>query len=172
MLMASRILLCHKRRCFYALNHSFPFFSNGYAIRSHGVANGLVHAGIDVLAVCRPGMPWDKDLHAASGTSTAHAIDGVRYFHNRAPSRLQMPWAVYAERSTEVLVEMMLVFKPGIVMAASNWQNAWPAMKAAQQLGLPFFTRFEVFGKSLNWPIAPARQTPQALKKQLLQKQR
>jgi hypothetical protein len=117
-------------------------------------------------------MPWDKDLHAASGTSTAHAIDGVRYFHNRAPSRLQMPWAVYAERSTEVLVEMMLVFKPGIVMAASNWQNAWPAMKAAQQLGLPFFTRFEVFGKSLNWPIAPARQTPQALKKQLLQKQR
>ena len=137
-------MFCYKQKCLYALNHSFPFSSNGYASRSHGVATGLVHAGIEVIAVSRPGMPWDKNLHAASGTSTVHAIDGVRYFHNSSPSRLQMSWAAYAERSTEVLVEMMRVFKPGMVIAASNWQNAWPAMKAAQQLGLPFF--YEVRG--------------------------
>jgi glycosyltransferase involved in cell wall biosynthesis len=148
-------MLRYNPKCLYALNHSFPFSSNGYASRSHGVATSLLHAGIDVIAACRPGIPWDKDVFAATGPSSVNAIDGVRYLHTRAPSRLQMPWAAYADRSTEVLAEMMRVFKPGIVMAASNWQNAWPAMKAAQQLGLPFF--YEVRG---FWEISELVQRP------------
>lgn len=148
-------MLSSKRKCFYTLNHSFPFSSNGYASRSHGVATSLVHAGIDVISACRPGMPWDKNLASATGNSIVHTIDGVRYLHTRAPSRLEMPWEAYADRSTEVLIEMMRVFKPGIVMAASNWENAWPAMKAAQQLGLPFF--YEVRG---FWEISELAQRP------------
>lgn len=145
----------YNSRCLYALNHSYPFSSNGYAVRSHLVAVGLVQSGVDTVAACRPGMPWDKQPGLDPSTSAAHSIDGVKYLHTRSPSRMHTHWEEYAERSTVVLAEMMRVFKPSVVLAASNWQNARPAMQAAQQLGLPFF--YEVRG---FWEISDLAQRP------------
>jgi glycosyltransferase involved in cell wall biosynthesis len=151
-------MLNYKRRCLYALNHSFPYSSNGYAVRSHRVAMGLISAGVEVVAVCRPGMPWEKNgdhSQVAALTDGIHTLDGVKYLYTRFPSRLEMSWESYAERSQEIFVEMMRVFKPNMVLAASNWQNAKPAMLAAQQLDLPFF--YEVRG---FWEVSRLAQFP------------
>lgn len=38
-------------RVLYAVRHSFPFASNGYAVRTHGVARALVQSGCQVVVV-------------------------------------------------------------------------------------------------------------------------
>ena len=42
------------------------------------------------------------------------------------------------------LADHFETFRPSAVVAASNWENALPALRAAQQVGLPFF--YEVRG--------------------------
>jgi glycosyltransferase involved in cell wall biosynthesis len=143
-------------RFFYAVNHSFPFSSNGYAVRTHGVATGLVQSGCQVIVASRPGMPWDQ-----AGSDTAdvillsQTIEGVRYIYTRSPSRKDLMLEKYLEFSVEALAELMRIFKPAAVMAASNWHNALPAAIAAHQLGLPFF--YEVRG---FWEISQLARDP------------
>lgn len=143
------------QRLFYALSHSYPFSSNGYAVRSHGVAAGLVQAGCSVIAASRPGLPWDQSGFAIGDFANNHVIDGVHYVHTYAPSERKQPSNVYLQQSVPVLLEAMRVFKPSVVMAASNWRNALPAAVAARQLGLPFF--YEVRG---FWELSRAAREP------------
>lgn len=142
-------------RVLYALSHSFPFSSNGYAVRSHGVAAGLVRAGCDVVAASRPGVPWDKAEFKDRDVALSHVIDEVRYVHSRAPCRSGMALEDYLAQSVPVLSDLMRVFKPSAVMAASNWHNALPAAIAARELGLPFF--YEVRG---FWEVSRAARDP------------
>ncbi|MCB8747868.1 glycosyltransferase family 4 protein [Rhodoferax sp. U2-2l] len=121
-----------------------PFSSNGYAVRTHGVASALVKAGLDVIAATRPGAPWDQPGFQGQDFACSHVIDGVRYVHTPKPSEKDGPLAQYMARAVEVFKELMRVFKPTVVMAASNWRNALPAAIAARELGMPFF--YEVRG--------------------------
>ncbi len=131
-------------RVCYVLNHSFPFSANGYAVRSHGVAVALVEHGLSVLALNRPGSPWDLPGFPAHGNPSFHDQDGVRYVFTplaRFESRGTDRWLAHA---TEELVDHFETFRPTAVIAASNWENALPALGAARQLGLPYF--YEVRG--------------------------
>jgi glycosyltransferase involved in cell wall biosynthesis len=142
-------------RVLYAVNHCFPYSSNGYAVRTHGVAAGLVQSGCSVVAASRPGVPWDQLGDDAVGVDLHHDIDGVRYVHSRTPSQRGMALEAYLEGSVPVLASLMRVFKPAVVMAASNWRNALSAAIAARELGLPFF--YEVRG---FWEISQAAREP------------
>lgn len=132
------------RRVLYVVNHCYPFSSNGYAVRTHGVASGLKQSGCDVVVASRPGLPWDQPGFDDEDFNISHKVDGVRYVHSRTPSRRGMLLDGYREASIAHMVDLMRVFKPTVVMAASNWQNALPAAIAARELGLPFF--YEVRG--------------------------
>ena len=143
------------RRVVYAVNHSLPFSSNGYAIRTHGVAAALVRAGIEVIAVSRPGVPWDRPGFCDEGFEAQHDIDGVRYLHLRHPSQVGKVQFDYITQSEVALGEVLRVFNPSVVMAASNWLNALPAALAARKTGLPFF--YEVRG---FWEISRASREP------------
>ena len=46
-------------RIAYVVSHSFPYSSNGYAVRSHEVARALIARGHEVVVFNRPGRPWD-----------------------------------------------------------------------------------------------------------------
>ena len=48
------------------------------------------------------------------------------------------------QRLEVAYAELVRIFKPRAVMAASNWANALPPARAAQSAGLPFF--YEVRG--------------------------
>lgn len=142
-------------RVLYVVNHSLPFSSNGYAIRTHGVAAALVRAGVEVIAVSRPGVPWDRPGFCDDGFEVLHHIDGVRYLHLRHPSQIGKVQFDYVTQSEKALGEVLRVFNPSVVMAASNWLNALPAALAAQRAGLPFF--YEVRG---FWEISRASREP------------
>ncbi len=131
-------------RVCYVLNHSFPFSSNGYAVRSHGIAAALVEHGLSVVAINRPGSPWDLPGFPPTECPSVHEADGVRYVFTRLArfdSSASDRWQVLA---TQELVDHFETFRPTAVMAASDWQNALPALRAAKQVGLPFL--YEVRG--------------------------
>lgn len=144
------------RRLLYAVNHSMPFSSNGYAVRTHGVATALMKSGVEVIAATRPGMPWDRTGFNESDYPLQHRIDGVRYVHTRLPSERVLRLDDYLAQSVDALQQLMRVFKPSAVLAASNWRNALPAAVAARELGLPFC--YEVRG---FWEISQASRNPE-----------
>ena len=144
-----------QRRLLYAVNHSYPFSSNGYAVRTHGVASALVQAGVEVIAVSRPGSPWDRAGFTDSNFALEHCIDGVRYVHLPFPSLTGKSLPAYTAQAAEAFAELMHVFRPQAVMAASNWHNALPPALAARTAGLPFF--YEVRG---FWEISQASRDP------------
>jgi len=144
-----------QRRLLYAVNHSYPFSSNGYAVRTHGVASALVRAGVEVIAVSRPGAPWDRSGFDDARFSLKHRIDGVRYVHLPEPRQTGRPLAEYTALAVEAFAEVLRVIRPQAVMAASNWHNALPAALAARAAKLPFF--YEVRG---FWEISQTSRDP------------
>ena len=64
--------------------HSTPAYNtNGYSVRTKGVASGLRQAGADVVVVGRSGYPWDSKSDVKSRARHRHAVevDGVDYVH-------------------------------------------------------------------------------------------
>jgi len=148
--------LCLPKRLMYAVNHCYPFSSNGYAVRTHRVATELVRAGIQVVAASRPGMPWDRQEIKTKEFAYSHNIDGVRYLHRPTPSARAGTLENYLTACVDAWAEVIQVFKPSAVMAASNWHTALPAAIAAHELGMPFF--YDVRG---FWEISRAAREPQ-----------
>lgn len=132
------------QRLLYVVNHCYPFSSNGYAVRTHAVARALVDQGLEVIVASRPGLPWDRKEVSGEYFTVEHQIDGVRYLHTPKPSQVGLTPEEYVAQSAEVYVELIRIFKPIAVMAASNWRNALPAALAANDTGRLFY--YEVRG--------------------------
>lgn len=127
-------------RVAYVVSHAQPWSSNGYAARTHAVARALGEAGHDVIVFTRPGRPWDiEGFDPSTDVPLDLTHDGVRYISLPMPP---MPGASPFESiraATDILAEALAVFRPAAVLAASNWQTAEPARRAAGRRGLPFF---------------------------------
>lgn len=141
-------------RIFYVVHHSFPLSSDGYAVRTHKVAKALANSGFSVFVVNGPG--WEMRLEGNTGATVPQKIniDGVTYLFMTPIS----PSAGQQESDLEVaeLVELISVFKPAVVIAASNWRNALPAQQAARQTGRPFY--YEVRG---FWEVSRIAREPE-----------
>jgi len=144
------------RRVAYVVNHSLPYSSDGYAVRSHEVARALSEQGHEVLVINRPGRPWDiEGFDPSTRVASSQVIDGIRYLFlpSRAlPETGLRPRLRLAER---VLMEVFEVFRPGAVIGVSNWENAEPAMNAARRWGAPFFYEQRGF-----WEMSSAASDP------------
>ncbi|SEH05612.1 glycosyltransferase family protein [Candidatus Venteria ishoeyi] len=141
-------------RLAYIVNHSYPYSNNGYAVRTHGIASALVQQGCSVIVINSPGNPWDLDDFDEKTPLTHQKIDGVRYLYLRKPSKKEHA-SNYFTAAIEALKDVLRLFKPTAVMAASNWANAFPAGIAAKELGLPFF--YEVRG---FWELSHCAREP------------
>lgn len=139
----------------YCVSHAYPFSSNGYAVRTHGVATGLIASGFDLTVASRPGFPWDVVKGKLRDIQLLHRIDGVKYVFANAPSRNQGALGQYLQDSVGVIKELIRVFRPSLVVAASNWHNALPVSIAAHELGVPFY--YEVRG---FWEISHVAKDP------------
>lgn len=142
-------------RLAYVVNHSYPYSSNGYAVRTHGVAKGLQQLGLSIIVINRPGTPWDSEIRVAQQTAHQHSIDGVRYLFIPEPSRRTLSQEAWQIAASNALQDVIKIFKPAAIMAASNWENAQPALNAARTLGLPFF--YEVRG---FWEVSRISRDP------------
>jgi glycosyltransferase involved in cell wall biosynthesis len=128
------------RRLAYVVSHARPWSSNGYAVRTHAMARALTEAGHEVIVFTRPGRPWDIEGFApAAPVEIERRIDGVRHICLPLPP---MPGARPVQRlraMADVLTEAFYAFRPGAVLAASNWETAEPARRAAGRTGATFF---------------------------------
>ena len=143
-------------RIAYIVNHSYPYSSNGYAVRTHGIANALVQLGHSVIVMNRPGAPGDISGFEEANQPDNQWIDGVLYLFKPEPSRRTLKSEAWLEAATTTLQATLQIFKPSAVMAASNWQNALPALNAARVLRLPFY--YEVRG---FWEITRISREPE-----------
>lgn len=139
-------------RVLYCVHATPIFHSNGYAVRTRGVAEGLVANGRHVRVVGRPGYPWD--VRGAAQRERVRQFEesgGVEYVHLPAVDLDEVPKGAYIQTAADALVREALEFRPSVIQAASNSQNALIALIAARRLGLPFV--YEVRGL---WEITQA----------------
>ncbi|RIV83510.1 glycosyltransferase [Aurantiacibacter xanthus] len=154
-------------RILYVLYKSLPHASDGYSTRSHGMAQGMLDNGADLVCVTRPGFPWDflVGKSAAVADEAIETVDGVDYRRLPFPRRSDfqpepseyMDYAsfAYLEQAAARLVDEMRRHRPACVVAASNLSTAVPACLAAHSLGLPF--AYEVRG---FWEITRGSREP------------
>lgn len=160
--LPSAVLNSTARRICYVLHNSLPHSSGGYATRAHGVALGLKASGWDVIALTRPGYPLDmKPELSADALETSVTIDGIKYLFIEKPlkrgskSKRGMDTDQYILAAADALLDSFRTLKPTVVMAASNYLTALPALIAARRLGLPFI--YEVRG---FWEITSMSRNP------------
>lgn len=131
-------------RIAYVVSHGQSYGSNGYAVRTQGMAEALNEHGFDTLCFVRPGRPWEF-VKGAVNIGPEKFVNNVRYIHSR--------WQVGDEpqsdserlqKTADKFTSLFKIYRPQIVLAASNWVVALPAWIAARRLGLPFY--YEVRG--------------------------
>ncbi len=143
-------------RLAYVVNHSLPWCSDGYAVRTHEVARALTALGHEVLVINRPGRPWDIEGFASdTPVDISQTIDGVRYLFLPMQADPAAALRTRLRQAEKVLLGAFEVFRPGAVMAVSNWENAEPALYAARRYGAPFFYEQRGF-----WEMSQAAQDP------------
>lgn len=128
----------------YQVNLSCCFSSNGYAQRTQAVASALSTAGLPLLCATKPGLIRERLGEAGWDHPSSCVKQGIRYLHASTPCLLDLPREEYLAAATQHAAEIIKVFKPRAVLAASNWANARPAAAAARAAGLPFY--YEVRG--------------------------
>lgn len=143
------------KRVAYAVSHGKSYASNGYAIRTQGIAAALNKHGFDTLCFIRPGRPWDFGAKR-DFAELQKEVDGVTYVHSPWENFL-VPKDVFERIKVMALKyeELFKVYRPEIVLAASNYEVAFPAYIAAKKLGLPF--HYEVRG---FWEISRLSRDP------------
>ena len=123
-------------RIVYCVHHSITACSDGYSVRSHCLAKALVQAGV-VLKVFVARSP------RTVGLPFFVKIDNVEYLHLN-PN----PECGYKN--------LLRVFKPDCVLAASDWSHAMHVQQAAQQLNLPFWYEARGFWELSRASCEPA----------------
>ena len=146
-----------KNRVCYCLNHSLPYRGDGYVTRSQYMANAMKEAGFDVIAVTRPGFPWDniKKIKNRKDLPLEEEINGVKY-KRQYLNKKQTKSHEYVKFASEEWKKTFLELKPEYVVAASNNHNAIPVLVAAKSLGIPFY--YEVRGL---WEITKLSKFPE-----------
>ncbi|MDN6337167.1 MAG: glycosyltransferase, partial [Halomonas sp.] len=132
-------------RVAYVVSHGQSYASNGYAVRTQGIAQALNQHGLETLCFVRPGRPWE--LGAAKDTVGPEAvIKGVRYIHSRWPEDTSPASdQEHLKASVARFIELFRVYRPAAVLAGSNWIVGLPAWIAAKRLGLPFYNEVRGF---------------------------
>ena len=141
-------------RIAYIVSHGASYASNGYAIRTQGVAEALNMKGFETLCFVRPGRPWELDDSAK--VNTQEVVNGVRYIH-AGKDGIFLPESEedFLRKSVDYYVQMFQLFRPQFVMAGSDYKVGLPALVAASQLNLPFFNEVRGF-----WELSQAARQP------------
>lgn len=130
-------------RVAYVVSHGQSYASNGYAVRTQGVAKALIEHGLDVLCFVRPGRPWE--LNKQINLTHEVVVDGLRYVHADWVGEKPTNELDHLEQSVAIMVEWFKVYRPSKVLVASNYIIGLPAFIAAKQLGIPFFNEVRGF---------------------------
>lgn len=102
----------------------------------------------------RPGYPWDIVEGALPAVARSTRVETVEYAHARDAS-LFRPFLLYVRQAARAIASHARVERVAVIHAATNFQNALPALLAARRLGVPF--QYEMRGlweltRASRWP--------------------
>lgn len=137
----------------YVLHMSLPENGSGYAVRSHHLVRAMQKLGMNPYCVTRLGFPGDTDLPA---DAAVQVVDGVSYHRILQPGKRNFRNIQYTIDAARALVEKLGPLQPRAIMAASNHENAAPALLAARYLGVPFIYDMRGF-----WELSALAANPQ-----------
>jgi glycosyltransferase involved in cell wall biosynthesis len=127
----------------YCVHQTPAFSSNGYAIRTKGVAAALDAAGWDVTVVARSGYPWDYHVDLPR-QRVCRAVEGIDYVHLPGGGLGDTPPDQAIDEATDAFVREARRLRPAVIHAASDWHTGLAALRAARVCGVPFV--YEVRG--------------------------
>lgn len=136
----------------YVLHMSLPENGSGYAVRSHHLIRALQKDGLDLHCVTRLGFPGDI---GQPSDAAAQIVDGVTYHRIHQPGKRAFRNMRYAAQAARVLAGELAPLRPRAIMAASNHENAAPALLAARHLGVPFIYEIRGF-----WELSTLANNP------------
>ncbi|WP_090143177.1 glycosyltransferase family 4 protein [Limnohabitans sp. DM1] len=119
-----------------------PYQSNGYAVRTHGIMEGLSTLNRQNICYSRPGYPWDVKSDIA--VNDYDQVHNVLYRHLPGVNLFTLEIDTYIESATNIIEAIAKNNKAAVLHAASNYINALPVLLAARRLGIPFV--YEVRG--------------------------
>lgn len=152
-----------EKTLFYVLHNSEPYMSFGYASRSRGMITALQEEGYKIFGVTRLGFPHDRmtlkeKIPIQSQTPIEDHLDKITYlrmFPDDGKGLSQKPLDTYCEEAKKALTKLAYLKKPSVIIAASNFYTALPAILAARELKIPFI--YEVRGL---WEVTRYSHTP------------
>ncbi len=143
-----------EKRLLYVPASALPYHISGYTTRTHEVIRALIEIGMDVRVVTRPGYPWDRSDRVKNTDATETLINNVKYEHIQSPSK-HRPLLMFAFQAAMAIEKVAIRERVSIIHAASNHENALPALIAARRLGVPF--SYEMRGL---WELTRASRSP------------
>lgn len=136
-------------------NKSLPEI-NGYTIRSKEILHHQMELGLEPSVVTKLGWPARPKV----GSTEFEVIDGVKHYRLHTPNNKVklnvVPLSEYFNAYADEFLLLLNKVKPKIVHAASNFQNALPALEVAKKVGIP--TVYEVRGL---WQDSTASKIPE-----------
>ncbi|TLS38682.1 glycosyltransferase family 4 protein [Pseudalkalibacillus caeni] len=139
----------------HVLNKSLPQI-NGYTIRSSEIAEHLKEMGMNPMVVTKLG--WSPE----DGQTEELAKDvqnGIEHYHMMDQEHQavlnKIPMSEYFNHYADHFAQLVRDIKPKMIHAASNFQNALPALKVAETYRIPSI--YEVRGM---WHYTQSSKTP------------
>lgn len=148
-----------RRRIAYMVAHAVTYASNGYAVRTHNIADALTQHGFETLCFLQPGRPWELDPRkfggaqgsAHSSTPTAEIDHGLGLPYDPSHGELEGRGSGVAP-VTEV---------DGVTYIHSRWSGPRPGddlehLHASVQKFTALFRTYrpEIVLAASNWKVA------------------
>ncbi|MBM7585765.1 glycosyltransferase involved in cell wall biosynthesis [Bacillus pakistanensis] len=118
----------------HVLNKSMPEI-NGYTIRSREIVQHQLDLDIEPIVVTKLG--WSTHEDSASKEYTIY--DGIKHYrlHHKGIVLNTVPLSVYFDAYADEFAQFLKKVQPKLVHAASNFQNALPALMVANKYQIP-----------------------------------
>ena len=146
----------------HLLYSSLPYLLNGYSIRSHAILRSQQQLGLSVLAVSRPGFPWDMpqcQLPEQAQISHHEQLDGIAYQRIADPGRgiSEVTLDAYLDRYCRHLDRIVAEERPRLLHAASNFVNGCAAGAVGRNRHIPVVYEVRGFWEMTLSSLKPRR---------------
>ncbi len=122
----------------HVLNNSWDYSISGYTIRSREIATKQKAIGLKPVVVTKLGSPGQTNGNSANtANSLQHDGIDITHIYDQADSRVNhIPLGRYFDRYAATFSDYLRTANPAVIHAASNFQNALPALQVAKSSGI------------------------------------
>ncbi|WP_031547915.1 glycosyltransferase family 4 protein [Salinicoccus luteus] len=129
------------KKVMYVLNKAYPVI-NGYTVRSYEMIKRVGTLGVEPVVVTKLG--WHPSDEGYNPKDSERAVKTHYIGKSQKYPLTQTPLMDYFDAYTQELIKVISKEKPGMIHAASNFQNALPALELGKKMNI--HTVYEVRG--------------------------